>query len=79
MSRFVTRLFGTPAPTATHRARRLSLSMESLETRDAPSAGMVGHILVSGMQSIMHSNQAYISAQISHHHLPSLASLLHHS
>lgn len=65
MTRFLARLFGTRTPAAAQPARRMALSLESLETRETPS-GWFGHWAQSLMHTI-HQGEA-LAAHMSHAH-----------
>ena len=64
MIRFFTRLFATRTPAATRPARRVSLSVESLETRETPSGMGVSKIL----KEISHVLKESAALQLSHLH-----------
>jgi hypothetical protein len=53
MTRFLTRLFGSRTPAATRPARRVSLNVETLESRETPSGLGISRIL----HSIAHTIQ----------------------
>lgn len=76
MTRFIARLFGTRTPVATEPARRPSLGLESLETRETPSGLHISHAL----KHVTHLHHHYTgSAHVAHHtvDLPVVANLLH--
>jgi hypothetical protein len=74
MTRFIARLFATRTPTASNPARRPSLGVESLETRETPSS--ISHAL----KHVTHLHHNYTgSVHVTHHavDLPTVANLLH--